>query len=312
MLDFIIILYIFHLIMKEPYEKYELNIYVGKTGSGKSTIAGALAHEALRESGIITFCKDRDDRISKFIMSTKWFKRSRIVYSNMPIYGCRKIDPKVDLGVYLVENALILIDEAGIDYNSRNFKNFPDENRKFFKYHRHEKCSVAVFSQSPDDMDKVLRELAHNRYIVKSVPFCSYILAQKVGHVIKVNPKTDQLGSMDLNPVPFVDWTWYKGSKYWHMFDSYSRLDLEPKETGWEEYTRTKDPVSKYERLHYNLHDSLIILGIHPDSVLLKDVLLPWKKKEKLKKPVPDLDCEESEELQALISVEEKQNEKEE
>ena len=101
--------------------------YYGAPGVGKTTYAAFLADRYIR-SGIP-------------------------VYSNVPIKGCYKID-RDDVGRYLIENCLILWDEVGVDFNSRNFKsNFTKDQIKFWKYHRHERAEVAIFSQGFDDMD---------------------------------------------------------------------------------------------------------------------------------------------------------------
>ena len=56
-------------------------------------------------------------------------------------------------GWHMIDDAKVIIDEAGIEYNNRNFKAFPKEAIYWYKYHRHYECSVDVFSQSYDDMD---------------------------------------------------------------------------------------------------------------------------------------------------------------
>lgn len=285
MLDLLVFIFIFSMIFSKEHPKYVLSIYCGVPGSGKSTIAAKLADYALSEAPIITYCKDKEDRISRLIMRSGYFKRSQIVYSNLAIAGCRNLDPRVDLGTYLVENALVIIDEAGLDYNSRNFKSFPEENRRFFKFHRHEKCEVAVFSQTASDMDKVIRDLAHNIYIVENFISKKMFVAKKVRRRIGVDPQTSMLRDYDIKPVFLMDYTFCWGPSYWHLFNSHSRLELPEKEIGWEVYPQ-EEYQTNYDRYHENLHDSLIIIGIHPDSILLKDVdiktLLKFRQKVKV------------------------------
>ena len=128
------------------FPKFKLNpsalyTFYGAPGSGKSTLAAYFAKRALA-SGIT-------------------------VYSNLPINGCLHFE-KDDLGKYLMENCLVIWDEIGVDANSRNFKsNFTMANIKWLKYHRHENAEVMVFSQGFDDMDKIIRTLSTDMFVVR-------------------------------------------------------------------------------------------------------------------------------------------------
>ena len=110
-----------------------LSVFYGAPGSGKSTLAAFYAQKAL--------------------------KAGYRVYSNFPIKGCYAYE-KSDLGKYAMTNCLIIVDEAGIDWNNRDFAyNFSKKSGgskalEFFKKHRHEKAEIMCFSQTFDDMDK--------------------------------------------------------------------------------------------------------------------------------------------------------------
>ena len=136
-----------------PRHAHVLNVYFGVPGSGKTTFAAYLTRWALHENALIRFCRRHGNPLTRLILNSKYLKRRISVYSNVPITGAYRLDAKVDIGHYMIEDAKIIIDEAGIEYNNRNYKSFPQEAIYFYKYHRHYRVSVDVFSQSYEDMD---------------------------------------------------------------------------------------------------------------------------------------------------------------
>lgn len=194
-----------------------LSIWYGAPGSGKSTVACFFALKAI-SCGIP-------------------------VYSNFPIKGCYEYD-KSDIGKYLMENCLVLIDEAGVDYQSRNFKsNFNQDQIKWFKYHRHERAQVMIFSQGFDDMDKILRTLGTEMYVVRKGIFrtITYRRIRKRPDIDEITHKPDDLYSFE----PFSTRRIYAPA-VWHAFDSYSRLGLPTKDFKfWGEDSATEQLAEK-------------------------------------------------------------------
>lgn len=123
---------------------YKLYMIFGKKGSGKSTFLVKLAKQ--------------------------YQKKKYAVYTNMSdcmLPGIRIIDPE-NLGTFVPEeHSVVLLDEVGMLYDNRNFKNFRNEVRDFFKLQRHYKCVVYLASQS-FDVDKKLRDLTDKMYLVQS------------------------------------------------------------------------------------------------------------------------------------------------
>lgn len=218
---------------KKPW--HVLNVFFGVPGSGKTTFAAYLTKHCLRESWVIKLCKRwPDNPICKHILAGKHFRRAQKVYSNVPITGAYKLDPQKDIGHYMICDGKIIIDEAGIEYNNRKFKEFPPEAIYFYKYHRHYQTSVDVFSQSYDDMDVTLRRLAQNFYVVKKslVPFCvtCRLIRRKVG----VDETTHQIADLYSMGLPVLDTRRIFSPPLWKLFNSYSRKELPEKE--WEVY----------------------------------------------------------------------------
>lgn len=183
-------------------KQYTLDIYFGIPGSGKTTLAAYFAKKAV--------------------------KRKITVYSNVPITGTYELDVHKDIGVHHIEDSLILIDEAGVEYNNRNFKNMPQHQILFFKYFRHYKNRIAVFSQSYDDMDITLRRLAANFYLVKRSLLPWFISVRRIGRRIGIDEQTKSI----IDEFFFVP----LGTKFifcpplWKLFNTYSRKQLMPKD----------------------------------------------------------------------------------
>lgn len=215
-----------------PKHPHVLNVYFGVPGSGKTTFAAYLTKWALHENVIIRLCRRFNNPISRLILKSKYLKRRIDVYSNVPITGAYKLDAKKDIGFYHIENAKIIIDEAGIEYNNRNFKTFPPESIYFYKYHRHYQTSVDVFSQSYEDMDITLRRLAQNFYVVRKslVPFC--VVARRIRRKVGVDENTKQIADLYAMGLPILDTKRIFSPPLWRLFNSYSRKELEHKD--WE------------------------------------------------------------------------------
>ena len=210
-----------------PRHAHVLNVYFGVPGSGKTTFAAYLTRWALHENALIRFCRRHGNPLTRLILN---LKRRISVYSNVPITGAYRLDAKVDIGHYMIEDAKIIIDEAGIEYNNRNYKSFPQEAIYFYKYHRHYRVSVDVFSQSYEDMDVTLRRLAQNFYVVRRslVPGC--IVAIRIRRRVGVDEQTKQIQDLYSMGLPVLDTKRIFSPPLWKLFNSYSRKELPQKE----------------------------------------------------------------------------------
>ena len=197
----------------QPYEckpvnhsKVKLNIYFGLPGAGKSTYASFLAVNDM--------------------------KRGKAVFSNFPITGAFKLDPKEDLGVYDVSNCRILLDEASVEFNNRDYKNFSKRLIKFFKYHRHHEAIVDVFSQAPDDIDITIRRLAYNCYWIRKGLLPWFITITPIKRTL--DDKEGELKSAYVISRSIFSRKIVFTPPYWKYFNTLSKEDL-PKKY-WEKY----------------------------------------------------------------------------
>lgn len=181
-------------------KSYKLQIFFCPPGGGKTTLASWYAKRAQ--------------------------KLGQNVWSNVDIKGCYKID-KSDLGKYDLYDGTVIIDEAGVEFDNRKFKEFTDNQTYFFKYHRHYKLNVLVFSQSYADMDLKIRNLASNLFLVgKSwIPF--FIFYKEIGRNIGISEDKQVIDEFFFVPLSCKR---IFAPKVWNMFNTYSRKVLESKE----------------------------------------------------------------------------------
>lgn len=210
-----------------------VNVYFGVPGSGKTTFAAYLAKQAAKTSWVIKLAKKYPCKFSDWLIASRFFRRSYPVYSNVPITGTYKLEPHDDIGKVMIVDGKVIIDEAGIEYNNRNFKAFPSDAIYWYKYHRHYECSVDIFSQSYEDMDITLRRLAQNYYVVKrSLLPGKWIVVKKIRRKVGIDENTHQIIDKYYFGLPFIDTKWIYSRPLWKLFNSFSRKQLPDKE--WE------------------------------------------------------------------------------
>lgn len=176
--------------------------------------------------------KHQDHAFAQKLLASHFFRRAQPVYSNVPITGTYKLEPQADIGKVMIVDGKVIIDEAGIEYNNRNFKAFPPDAIYWYKYHRHYECSVDIFSQSYEDMDITLRRLAQNYYVVKRSIIPRFIVVKKIRRKVGIDDNTHQIIDKYYFGVPFLDSKWIYSRPLWKLFNSFSRKQLPEKE--WE------------------------------------------------------------------------------
>lgn len=138
---------------------FTLIMIFGKKGSGKTTYLTKLA--------------------------INYIKKGWVVYSTEDIPNTYKLD--VDwIGKFRPRaNSVLLIDEVGMIWDSRDFKNFRHEVRDFFKLQRHYKVKIFLFSQT-FDIDKKLRDLTDEMYLL-SKKFRIFSVGRRIRKFTTIN-----------------------------------------------------------------------------------------------------------------------------
>lgn len=94
-------------------------------------------------------------------------KRYENVYCNVPISvpGVTHID-NACIGKYNLHDGLILIDEATIFADSREFKSFSKDKVEYFLLHRHFNVDIILYCQQWDAVDRKIRTITDRVYYV--------------------------------------------------------------------------------------------------------------------------------------------------
>lgn len=142
-----------------------IRMYFGSPGCGKSTL---LAKIALFER-----------------------KRYNYVFTNGDCSLCSPMDMQKLENYTVPPKSLLLIDEAGIEFNNRDFKRFGKGKIEFFKKYRHEECDIFLFSQSWEDVDLTIKRLVDEIYYLRKVgPFT---LIHRVYKRVGTDEKQEQI-----------------------------------------------------------------------------------------------------------------------
>lgn len=193
--------------------KLDISVVFSPPGGGKTTLMTRFAEQAR-------------------IRNEKNKKKKRYVplqiYTNVPIKSDSVIQiERSDLGKYNFHDCIILVDEAGVEFNNRDYKNLSHDLIKYLKYHRHFRCQMVFFSQSYEDMDITIRRLAQRYYLVKKTLF-SFITHRFVVRRIKKHISIQKETKQIIDAYEFVPLSRFRfsGRKYFKLFNSYETYPL--------------------------------------------------------------------------------------
>lgn len=207
----VFLVFLILLITKKWMNPYRLYLVFGKKGSGKSTYLVKLA--------------------------IKYQKKGFIVYTNMPdmmVNGVRYFDID-NLGEFVpIAHSLLLVDEVGMIWDNRNFRNFKPSVRDFFKLQRHYKVITYLASQT-FDIDKKLRDLTDGMILNVNV-LNVFSIGKTIKRKITLTESTSEAESRiaeDLKFTPFWNWRYTyipKWSKYFNSYEAPALPELPFKE----------------------------------------------------------------------------------
>lgn len=181
MVLFVAFLAFFHFSTRKYLNPYKLIFIFAKKGQGKSTLLTKMAIHHLR--------------------------RGWEVFSTEPIPGCHLIAPE-DIGYFeFPPHSLIVIDEIGMIWDNRNFKNFKPEVRDWFKLQRHRKCKVICASQS-FDVDKKIRDLADDMFLLQK-KFRVFSYGKRILKILDITEATGDSESRIVDNLKFDSILWF-------------------------------------------------------------------------------------------------------
>lgn len=147
----------------------------GLPGAGKTVLLSKMADKALRGKPM---------KIGSHFIHYGEYEH---VLTNFYCEGCEKFE-FTDLGRVDYSNSLILLDEASIFADSREFKNFTEDARFFMQQFVRKSGSCFVWcSQAWDAVDKRIRDLTDNYYYIRPAK----IFSDAFSTIIPIDPAFD-------------------------------------------------------------------------------------------------------------------------
>lgn len=188
-----------------------VSLYFGLPGCGKTTLMSKLAYDAVRS------------------------KKYKNVYCNvrLQMFGVTYIDNSC-IGKYILEDGLILIDEATLYADSRDHKNFNQLQITYFLEHRHFNVDICLFTQQWDGVDRKIRVITDRVYYVYKGLFTGFWFTRyyriPYGIIIPDHKKTDGQKLGDIiqgyckpNFLVRLFSPWLFRPKFYRYFDSWER-----------------------------------------------------------------------------------------
>lgn len=238
-------------------------LYFGLPGAGKTTL---MTHLAL-----------------------KLRKRYKNIYGNvnMQIDGYTYID-NYCIGKYDLSYCALMIDEATLFADSRDYKNFTRDKLEYFLEHRHHHADIYLFTQQWDGVDRKIRCITDRVYYVYKgkllgkwftkyyrIPYGIIIpdpkkdnTGEKLGEIVQGYCKPDVFTRL-FSPMLFRP-------RYYKYFDSFERRDLPDLPPEYQKYDKKQGFICwlrNYADYVPILDEMRVFIEVR-DDILRKDLIL--------------------------------------
>lgn len=118
--------------------------------------------------GIVFLVGDRGvGKTTVLAMLSKQFRNKHSVYANTEIKGTHYFDSKQFGKVKFPKQSVIIMDEAALDFGSREWKTFDKAITRYLKKQRHHRCMLIFASQTYNDTEKTIRDNTTMLYYLK-------------------------------------------------------------------------------------------------------------------------------------------------
>lgn len=182
---FICLMSVYHIITKKWLNPFKLIFVFGKKGSGKSTLLTKWSNRDLKR-GWTVYSTEAEKPSSKYIDFTQPPIKNQINY----------IDPKHLYEYNFPPRSSVFIDEASLIWDNRDFKTMDKKIIEWFRYQRHHKVRVYLFSQT-FDIDKKLRDLADDMWLVDKYFRVFVVAKHMIRKPVVVHPSPDAPARID-------------------------------------------------------------------------------------------------------------------
>lgn len=158
-------------------------------------------------------------------------KRGWICYTDMPVNipDVRIIKADDLKKFYPVENSVLFLDEVGLTWSNRDFKNFDKGLTEFFKLQRKCKCIVYMNSQS-FDVDKKIRDVTDGMILQSNIGNIISVSRPIIRKVCLVEASADSESRIADNLAfdKFWHYKFYYMPKYFKYFQSFDKPERPP------------------------------------------------------------------------------------
>lgn len=174
-----VLLCVWHFSTLKYVNPYKLIFVFGKKGCGKSTLLTKLVYNNLK-AGKTVYTTENEVT----------YKKRDVVRTSLPI------NPKNIFSYDFPSDSVVFIDEVSLIWDNRDFKTMDKRVIEWFRYQRHHRVRVYLFSQT-FDIDKKLRDLSDDMYLVRKYFRILVVASHIVRKPVVVHPSPEAPARID-------------------------------------------------------------------------------------------------------------------